>query len=401
MADDMKTISILGATGSIGTSSLNVISSLGDAYKVFGLSCHKNITLLQDQIHQFNPEYAIITDQSSYNMFLKEHGTNLGDTKILFGDEGLSIITSNKNVDTVIAAITGFSCIHPVITAINHNKTILIANKEILVSAGNMIISQLRNSKAVMLPIDSEHNALLQIILSSGLEYKINDADYYKAKIKNIIITASGGPFIDYNLNDLKRVTASDAIQHPTWNMGKKISVDSSTMMNKGLEIIEAKTLFNLDVNNIKAIIHRQSKIHAFVEFFDGTVISHMSYPDMRIPISYAITYPERMYSDNNGNFSYENFSFEEVNYDKFPCYRLARKVAEMGKNTGLILNAANEISVEYFLKDKISYLDIPNIIEDILDSGDVVEHDTLDSIIENDKEIRELTRNYIKTRYS
>ena len=401
MANDMKMISILGATGSIGTSSLNVISSLGDGYKVFGLSCHKNITLLQDQIHQFNPEYAIITDQSSYNMFLKEHGTNLGDTKILFGNEGLNIISSNRNVDTVIAAITGFSCIYPVITAINHNKTILIANKEILVSAGNMIISQLRNSKAVMLPIDSEHNALLQIILSSGLEYKINDADYYKAKIKNIIITASGGPFIDYNLNDLKRVTASDAIQHPTWNMGKKISVDSSTMMNKGLEIIEAKTLFNLDVNNIKAIIHRQSKIHAFVEFFDGTVISHMSNPDMRIPISYAITYPERMYSDNKGNFSYENFSFEDVNYDKFPCYRLARKVAEMGKNTGLILNAANEISVEYFLKDKISYLDIPNIIEDILDSGDVVEHDTLDSIIENDKEIRELTRNYIKTRYS
>ena len=401
MANDMKMISILGATGSIGTSSLNVISSLGDGYKVFGLSCHKNITLLQDQIHQFNPEYAIITDQSSYNMFLKEHGTNLGDTKILFGDEGLSIITSNKNVDTVIAAITGFSCIHPVITAINHNKTILIANKEILVSAGNMIISQLRNSKAVMLPIDSEHNALLQIILSSGLEYKINDADYYKAKIKNIIITASGGPFIDYNLNDLKRVNANDAIQHPTWNMGKKISVDSSTMMNKGLEIIEAKTLFNLDVNNIKAIIHRQSKIHAFVEFFDGTVISHMSNPDMRIPISYAITYPERMYSDNKGNFSYENFSFEDVNYDKFPCYRLARKVAEMGKNTGLILNAANEISVEYFLKDKISFLDIPNIIEDILDSSDVVDHDTLDSIIENDREVRELTRNYIKTRYS
>ena len=401
MANDMKMISILGATGSIGTSSLNVISSLGDGYKVFGLSCHKNITLLQDQIHQFNPEYAIITDQSSYNMFLKEHGTNLGDTKILFGDEGLSIITSNKNVDTVIAAITGFSCIHPVITAINHNKTILIANKEILVSAGNMIISQLRNSKAVMLPIDSEHNALLQIILSSGLEYKINDADYYKAKIKNIIITASGGPFIDYNLNDLKRVNANDAIQHPTWNMGKKISVDSSTMMNKGLEIIEAKTLFNLDINNIKAIIHRQSKIHAFVEFFDGTIISHMSNPDMRIPISYAITYPKRMYSDKKGDFSYENFSFEEVNCDKFPCYRLARKVAEMGKNTGLILNAANEISVEYFLKDKISFLDIPNIIEDILDSSDVVDHDTLDSIIENDKEIRELTRNYIKTRYS
>ena len=401
MVNDMKTISILGATGSIGKSSLNVISSLGDSYKVFGLSCHKNITLLQNQIHQFNPEYAIITHQNSYDLFINKHGQDLYGTKILFGDEGLDFIASHKNVDTVIAAITGFPCIYPVISAINHNKTILIANKEILVSAGNMIISQLRNSKAIMLPIDSEHNALLQIILSSGLEYKINDADYYKAKIKNIIITASGGPFIDYNLNDLKRINAKDAVQHPTWNMGKKISVDSSTMMNKGLEIIEAKTLFNLDINNISAIIHRQSKIHAFVEFFDGTVISHMSNPDMKIPISYAITYPERIYHDNKSNFSYDNFSFEELIYDKFPCYRLARKVAEIGKNTGLILNAANEISVEYFLEDKISYLDIPNIIEDILESSTVVNHDTLDSIIDNDREIRELTRDCIKTKYS
>ena len=397
----MKMISILGATGSIGKNSLNVLSSLDDSYKVFGLSCHTNITLLRNQIYQFNPEYAIITNQNSYDLFLKEYGKNLGDTKILFGDEGLNLITSDKKVDTVIAAITGFSCIYPVITAINHNKTILIANKEILVSAGNMIISKLRNSKATILPIDSEHNALLHRILSSGHEYKINDADYYKTKIKNIIITASGGPFIDYSLNDLKSVNARDAVKHPTWSMGKKISVDSSTMMNKGLEIIEAKTLFNLDINNINAIIHRQSKIHAFVEFFDGTIISHMSNPDMRIPISYAITYPERMYRDNRGDFSYDKFSFEEVIYDKFPCYRLARKVAEIGKNTGLILNAANEISVEYFLEDKISYLDISNIIEDILDSSTVVNHDTLDSIIDNDREIRELTRNCIKTKYS
>ena len=401
MVNDMKTISILGSTGSIGKSSLNVISSLGDSYKVFGLSCHKNITLLENQIRQFNPKYAVITDLNSYDLFQEKYGKGLGNTKVLFGDDGLDFITSDKSVDTVIAAITGFSCIYPVITAINNNKTILIANKEILVSAGNMIISQLRNSKAKILPIDSEHNALLQIILSSGLEYKINDAEYYKAKIKNIIITASGGPFIDYNLDDLKRVSASDAVKHPTWNMGKKISVDSSTMMNKGLEVIEAKILFNLDINNIKAIIHRQSKIHAFVEFFDGTVISHMSCPDMRIPISYAVTYPERTYRDNRDDFSYESFSFEEVVYDKFPCYRLARKVAEIGKNTGLILNAANEISVEYFLEDKISYLDIPNIIEDILDSSAVVNHDTLDSIIENDREIRSLTRDYIKTKYS
>jgi 1-deoxy-D-xylulose-5-phosphate reductoisomerase len=264
-----------------------------------------------------------------------------------------------------------------------------------------MIISHLKDSQATILPIDSEHNALLQVILSSGLEYKINDENYYKTKIKNLIITASGGPFIDHKLEDLKRVTSVEATQHPTWDMGKKISVDSSTMMNKGLEIIEAKTLFNLSINNISAIIHRQSKIHAFVEFFDGTIISHMSNPDMKIPISYAITYPERVYRGNRSDFSYDNFSFEELIYDNFPCYRLAREVAEIGKNTGLILNAANEISVEYFLEDRISYLDIPNIIEDILESSTVVNHDTLDSIIDNDREIRELTRDCIKTKYS
>ncbi len=396
----MKTISILGATGSIGKSSLDVISSLDNSHRIFGLSCHKNVTLLHEQILKFTPQYAVITDQASFNLFIKQYGNHIGCSKILFGKEGLDFISSNENVTTIIAAITGFPCIYPVISAINHDKTILIANKEILVAAGNMIVSRLKNSNATILPIDSEHNALLQVILSSGLEYKINDADYYKNKIKNLIITASGGPFIDFNFRELKTVTAKDAIKHPTWNMGKKISVDSSTMMNKGLEIIEAKILFNLNIENILAVIHRQSKIHAFVEFFDGTVISHMSHPDMKIPISYAITYPERVYSHNSNDFVYNNFSFEEIANDKFPCYKLARNVAEIGKNTGLILNAANEISVEYFLEDKISYLDIPNIIEDLLESSAVVKHDTLESIIENDKEIRELTKDCIKRKY-
>jgi 1-deoxy-D-xylulose-5-phosphate reductoisomerase len=170
--------------------------------------------------------------------------------------------------------------------------------------------------------------------------------------------------------------------------------------MNKGLEIIEAKILFNLNIENITAIIHRQSKIHAFVEFFDGTVISHMSNPDMKIPISYAITYPERKFTSDGNSFSYDNLTFEEVTQDKFPCYRLAREVAHIGKNSGLILNAANEISVEYFLEDRIAYLDIPNIIEDILESSEIINHDSFDSIIENDKEIRELTKDRIKTKY-
>ena len=312
----------------------------------------------------------------------------------------MDVIISDKNITTVIAAIVGFSCIHSVIKAIDSNKTILIANKEILVSAGDMIISHLKTSKATILPIDSEHNALLQVILASGLEYKINDQNYYKTKIKNLIITASGGPFINHKPEDLKKVTSVDAVKHPTWDMGKKISVDSSTMMNKGFEIIEAKLLFNINIDNIKALIHRQSKVHAFIEFFDGTIISHMSNPDMKIPISYAITYPERIYNSISDGFLYDSFSFETVPLDKFPCYWLARNVADIGKNTGLILNAANEISVEYFLEDKISYLNIPSIIEDILEISEIVVHDDIVTIIENDLEIRKVTKDLIKTKY-
>jgi len=400
MGHDMKIISILGSTGSIGVSSLNVISALEGSYKIFGLSCNKNISLLYKQIKKYNPKYAVITNQSSYKAFIKTHGSDIGNTQILYGNEGLDLISSDKAITTVIAAIVGFACIHSVIRAIDSGKTILIANKEILVSAGDMIISHLKKSEATILPIDSEHNALLQVILSSGLEYKINDDNYYNTKIKNLIITASGGPFINHTLEDLKNVTSVEAIQHPTWNMGKKISVDSSTMMNKGLEIIEAKLLFNINIDNIKALIHRQSKVHAFIEFFDGTIISHMSNPDMKIPISYAITYPERIYNSMSNDFLYDSFSFESVPNNKFPCYWLARNVAKIGQNTGLILNAANEISVEYFLEDKISYLDIPSVIEDILETSKIVEHDNIDALIENDLEIRKLTKDLIKTKY-
>ena len=396
----MKIISILGSTGSIGVSSLHVISALHKNYKIYGLSCHKNISLLYEQIKKYNPEYAVITNRCAHKNFIKSHGTSLGNTKILFGQDGLDVISSDKIITTVIAAIVGFSCIHPVIKAIDNNKTVLIANKEILVSAGDFIISHLKESNATLLPIDSEHNALLQVILSSGLEYKINDKNYYKNKIKNLIITASGGPFINHKFEDLKKVTSAEATEHPTWNMGKKISVDSSTMMNKGLEIIEAKILFNINIDNITALIHRQSKVHAFIEFFDGTVISHMSNPDMKIPISYAITYPDRIYNYSSNDFLYDSFSFENVSHDQFPCYWLARNVAKIGKNTGLILNAANEISVEYFLEDKLSYLDIPSVIEDILETNNIVEHDNLQTIIENDLEIRKLTEELIKTKY-
>ena len=400
MVYDMKMVTILGSTGSIGQSSLNVISQLSNEVSIFGISCHKNTLLFYEQIKQYLPKYAVITDSNSYDNFVKQYGNKVDDTKILYGSSGLSLIISDSKVTSIIAAIVGFDCINPVIEAIKCNKVILIANKEILVSAGNAIISLLKKTKAKLIPIDSEHNALLQIILSSGLDYKINNQDYYQKNIKKLTITASGGPFIDLDLKDFNKITVEDATNHPTWNMGNKISIDSATMMNKGLEIIEAKILFNIDINRIQAIIHRESRIHALVEFFDGSIISHMSNPNMMIPISYALTFPKRACLNNIQNFEYTSFSFEEVPLDKFPCYKLARYVAETGKNSGLILNAANEISVEYFLENKISFLDISNIVEHVLETSELVDHNDLESLIDNNNDIRISTKNYIKDKY-
>ena len=400
MVFDLKSISILGSTGSIGKNALSVLSTLKNNFSVYGISCNTNILEFYNQIKIFNPKKAVITDIEKYNDFIDLYGSKISSTEILYGDDGLKDITSHNDVDVVLAAIVGFKCLKPVINAINNNKNIIIANKEILVSAGDVIMLELKKSKAKLLPIDSEHNALLQVIISSGLEYKINDSDYYKSKIRNLTITASGGPFIDFDITDFKKIKSSDAIKHPTWDMGKKISVDSSTMMNKGLEIIEAKVLFNLDVKNINAIVHRQSKIHALVEFYDGTIIAHLSQPDMKIPISYALTYPERIYKSNGNIFEYEDLTLDIIPYDKFPCYKIARIVAETGKNTGLILNAANEISVEYFLNDKIRFVDIPDIIQNVLDNADIKSHDNIESILDNDMEIRVITENIIKDKY-
>ena len=400
MVFDLKSISILGSTGSIGKNALSVLSTLKNNFSVYGISCNTNILEFYNQIKIFNPKKAVITDIEKYNDFIDLYGSKISSTEILYGDDGLEDITSHNDVDVVLAAIVGFKCLKPVINAINNNKNIIIANKEILVSAGDVIMLELKKSKAKLLPIDSEHNALLQVIISSGLEYKINDSDYYKSKIRNLTITASGGPFIDLDITDFKKIKSSDAIKHPTWDMGKKISVDSSTMMNKGLEIIEAKVLFNLDVKNINAIVHRQSKIHALVEFYDGTTIAHLSQPDMKIPISYALTYPERIYKSNGNVFEYEDLTFDIIPYDKFPCYKIARIVAQTGKNTGLILNAANEISVEYFLNDKIRFVDIPDIIQNVLDNADIKSHDNIESILDNDMEIRVITENIIKDKY-
>ena len=400
MVHVLKAVSILGSTGSVGKNTLEVISSLSDRFHVYAISCNQNTSLLHEQIIKYKPRVAVITDHEEYNEFLNEYGNEIGSTRILFGDEGLSEISAHDDVDIVVAAIVGFECLRPTVDAISTNKTVIIANKEILVAAGEMLISLLSKSDAKLLPVDSEHNALLQVLLSSGLEYKINNRAYYESNINHLTITASGGPFIDLNISEFKHIKSKDAIKHPTWDMGEKISVDSSTMMNKGLEIIEAKLLFNLNLNKINAIIHRQSTIHALVEFFDGAVIAHMSDPDMKIPISYALTFPNRVYKSASSKFIYSDLTFEDIPISKFPCYKIARSVAETGKNSGLILNAANEISVEYFLNDKITYIDIPNIIEEVLNRAVITSNNDIESILDNDKEVRVITKKLIKEKY-
>ena len=396
----LKTVSILGSTGSVGKNTLEVISKLSDRFNVYAISCNQNTSLLHEQIIKYKPRVAVITNHEKYNEFLNEYGNEINITRILFGDEGLNEISSHDDVDIVVAAIVGFECLKPTVDAISTNKTVIIANKEILVAAGEMLISILSKSDAKLLPVDSEHNALLQVLLSSGLEYKINNREYYESNINHLTITASGGPFIDLDISEFKNIKSKDAIKHPTWDMGEKISVDSSTMMNKGLEIIEAKLLFNLNLDKINAIIHRQSKVHALVEFFDGTVIAHMSDPDMKIPISYALTFPHRVYKSASNKFIYNDLTFEDIPISKFPCYKIARSVAETGKNSGLILNAANEISVEYFLNDKITYIDIPNIIEEVLNRVVITSKSDIESILENDKEVRMITKKLIKEKY-
>ena len=396
----LKKVSVLGSTGSVGKNTLEVISKLSDKFNLYAISCNENTSLLHEQIIKYRPRVAVITNHKKYREFLDDYGHQIDVTRILFGDEGLNEISSHDNVNIVVAAIVGFQCLKPVVDAISTNKTIIIANKEILVAAGEMIMSFLNKSDAKLLPVDSEHNALLQVILSSGLEYKVNDREYYESNINNLTITASGGPFIDLDVSEFKNIKSKHAIKHPTWDMGEKISVDSSTMMNKGLEIIEAKLLFDLNLEKINAIIHRQSKVHALVEFFDGTIIAHMSDPDMRIPISYALTFPHRIYKSASRKFIYNDLTFEDIPISKFPCYKLARTVAETGKNSGLILNAANEISVEYFLNDKIIFTDIPNIIEDVLNSVEITSKNDIGSVLDNDKEVRTITKKLIKEKY-
>ena len=382
----MKKIAILGSTGSIGTQTLEVINSNKNIFKVELLTANSNFKLLAKQANKFNPKVVIINDVT----WVDELSKLIKNPKIeiLYGTESLNNFSKYCEIDLVVTAVVGKSGLLPTVNAINNNVDIALANKETLVVAGRQILNLLKKSKSKLLPVDSEHSAIFQCLNGEK-----------KSNLEKIILTASGGPFRGKDLNFLKSVSKENALNHPNWEMGKKISIDSSSLMNKGLEVIEAKFLFDIDIKDIDVVIHPESIIHSMVQFNDGSIIAQLGEPDMRLPIQYALGYPERL---NNSYKRYDFINSGSLNFEK-PCYKtfnnlkLAFNAAEKEGNSPCILNAANEVVVSAFLEDKIKFLDMTYIIEESLNKISYIANPNLDQLIETDRLTREYTQEKIK----
>ena len=341
----MQTITLLGATGSIGVSTLDVIARHPERYSVFALTAHSQVDKLAAQCLQFNPQYAVVGDQQSATRLQTLLRSSGCATEVLWGRESLSQVASDTAVDTVMAAIVGAAGLLPTLAAVHAGKKILLANKESLVMAGGLFMQAVADSGSVLLPIDSEHNAIFQCLPE---DFKTS-AD---SGVKKLLLSASGGPFRGWSVEQMLAVTPEQACAHPNWSMGRKISVDSATLMNKGLELIEACWLFDMPASDIEVVVHPQSIIHSLVQYVDGSVLAQLGNPDMRTPIAHALAWPERIdagVADLN-LFDVARLDFEKPDLDCFPCLAIATAAAEAGKNAPAILNAANEVAVQAFL---------------------------------------------------
>ncbi|MBA4349069.1 MAG: 1-deoxy-D-xylulose-5-phosphate reductoisomerase [Thermodesulfovibrio sp.] len=379
----MKNIAILGSTGSIGRSALSVISMFPDTFKVVGLTAGKNISLLMEQIKLFKPKVVAVGDRETYTK-LKDAMDSLQSPDMLYGTEGLSNVASMPDADTVISAIVGSAGLIPTISAITAGKTVALANKETLVMAGNIVMSEISKYGVTLLPVDSEHSAVFQCIKG-----------YNKSSVKRIILTASGGPFLGKKTKELENIMPEDALRHPNWSMGKKITIDSSTLMNKGLEVIEAHYLFDMPMDRIDVLIHPQSLIHSIVEFNDGSYIAQMSKPDMKGPIAFSLSCPERL-QDVVEPIEWEKLSgltFQKPDTETFPCLSLAYSAIETGGTMPAVLNASNEVAVHAFLNGLIGFNDIPVVIRKVMDSHVVQPADDIHIIIEADRWARDTIR--------
>ncbi len=385
MMQDKKAIAVIGSTGSIGRQTLDVISQHEDKFSVEVLTANSQADLLVEQALRFNPNCVVIADKSLYPKVRDA----LSDTyiKVFAGSESIDDAVQMESVDVVVTAIVGFAGLSPTVKAIRKGKIIALSNKETLVVAGEHITALAAQYNVPILPIDSEHSAIFQSINGE-----------YCNKIKRIYLTASGGPFRTKTQSELEKVSVREALNHPNWSMGKKVSVDSASLMNKGLEMIEARWLFGVSPSQIEAVIHPQSVIHSMVEFEDGCLKAQLGIADMRLPIQYALTYPQRM--TNNSEpfdiYKYGSLTFEQPNRRLFPCLDLAYRAIEHGGNMPAILNAANEVAVNAFIKGYIRFVDIPYVIEKSLSDFHFIQNPSLDDLFETDDTVRRTLENKI-----
>ena len=380
-----KSLAIFGSTGSIGCNTLDVVKQHSDLFRVSYLTTHSNAKLLCEQILEFAPRAVAVIDAAAADEVERECGDK---TRVLRGEEGLLEIAEHGNFDTLVSALVGFAGLLPTIKAIEYGKTIALANKETLVVAGELIDGLLKDNNVPLIPIDSEHSAILQCIVGEPEE-----------QIQSIVLTASGGPFRGRSRDELQSVTVKEALNHPNWKMGSKITIDSATLMNKGLEVIEAKWLFGLHTGQIDVVVHPQSIIHSMVVFSDGSMKAQLGYPDMRLPIRYALSYPDRIPAEVEPfDFPAATLTFEKPDRETFRCLDLAFKSLEAGGTAPAVLNAANEIAVQAFLDGRIGFLDISSIINDALDSIAVTQLDSIPTVVETDKRTREFTSSRIRS---
>jgi len=382
MGGGVKRIAVLGSTGSIGVQTLEVVRDLGDRFSVVGLAAGRNVSLLARQVEEFRPELVCfqgISNQGQEN----EYPFHVPDSLLL----PLEDIAAHPDVDLVVVATSGKAGLAPTFAAIRAGKQIALANKEVLVMAGGIIMAEARQHGVEIFPIDSEHSAIWQCLRGEKRE-----------KVARLILTASGGPFSHYSWEQMAKITPEEALRHPTWRMGEKVTVDSATLMNKGMEIIEARWLFDLPPQNIQVLIHPGSIVHSMVEFADGSVKAQLSVPDMRLPIQYALSYPERVPNPNLPRVNWEQFAslaFEPPDFSRFPCLALAMQAAERGGAFPAVLSAADEVAVGLFLSHRIGFLDIAMLVEDTLDHHQSTDHPSLEEILAADAWAREYAENW------
>lgn len=384
----MKNVVILGSTGSIGTQSLEVIEEK-QRFCAYALSGNNNLELLENQTRKFKPRYVALPDEKKALDFKQRIKDT--DTQVLSGKESLEQIASLPEADTVITGIVGIAGLLSTVAAVNAGKRIGLANKETLVTAGDIVMKTARETGARIIPVDSEHSAIFQCMAA-----RVN-SDNYDAELKRIILTASGGPFFGKTKEELKPITKREALKHPNWTMGAKITIDSATLMNKGLEVLEAKWLFDVPLSKVDVLVHRQSIVHSMVEFADNAVIAQLGVPDMKLPIQYALTYPERLpMSDNRLDLTKTPLTFEEADKETFKCLSLAYKAGEAGGTMPTVLNSANEAAVELFLNDKIGFLDIGDIVEMAMNDHKNTINPKISNILEADLYAREYVKQNI-----